>query len=133
MKKLTDDRLVPPEGSSGITGRLEAMVAPDMAADRKFILDDHDIEDWMDSGKLDKVLGGFIAGHDLHPKKVEKEPNDLRYFLEDGLIIHAHQVTEDEVQIDTDKYILSVGIDGMTAKNYEKAEKLWYDLSGIPI
>ncbi len=109
------------------------MVGPDASADRKFILEQHDVERWMDSGKLDQVLEGFCAGHGLRTKKVQREPHDLKYFLADGLAIRAHRVPKEEVPVDTDKYILSVGVQGITKKNYEKAEKLLYDLSGIPI
>ncbi len=109
------------------------MVGPDASVDGKFILEQHDVERWMDSGKLDQVLEGFCAGHGLRTKKVRKEPHDLTYIFEDGLAIRGHRVPKEEVPVDTDKYILSAGVQGITKKNYEKAEKLWYDLSGIPI
>ena len=133
MKRLVQREVVPPEEARGLSGHLVALMGHGSTAGRTFVLEEHDVKEWIIAGKLDRVLEGFLVGHELRSKKVKRSVSDTTYQLDDGLSIRAYQVPREEVHVDTDKFILSLDVQGITAKNLVKAQQIYDDLDGIPI
>lgn len=133
MKRLVQHGVEPPEEVKGLSGHLGAMMGHGSTACRTFVLEEHDVKEWIIAGKLDRVLEGFLAGQELSSKKVKRSTSDTTYELDGGLSLRAYQLPRDELHLDTDKFILSIAVQGITSKNHDKAKRLYDDLDGIPV
>ena len=105
----------------------------DTSASRAFLLESHDVKEWIIAGKLERVLEGFLADHDLPAKKKKASTSDVTYRLDHGLSLRAHQVPREELTVDTDKYVLSIDLRGIDPKNMDEARTIFGDLRGIPV
>lgn len=92
-----------------------------------------EVEAWIAGGRLERVLESFLVSHEIQNEKVRTGPNDVRYELDEGLSIHVHQVPGEELTPRTDRYVLSIGLQGIKSHNANRAQTIFYDLAGIPI
>lgn len=138
MKKLFESRVShPDEPYDGeehvIMGLLKDIAHDETTASRAFILDEHEVKEWIIAGKLERVLDGFMAGHELPGKKKKRSVSDLTYKLGDGLYLRAFQVPPEDLTGETEKYVLGLRLEGIDGRNTDKARTIFEDLRGIPV
>ena len=138
MKKLFETRVShPDEPHDGeelsVMDLLKDIAHDETTASRAFILDDHDVKEWIIAGKLERVLDSFMAGHELPGKKKRRSASDISYKLGDGLYLRAFQVPPEDLAGDTRKFVLSLRIEGIDGRNVDFARAIFNDLRGIPV
>ncbi len=137
MKKLYEGKVMA-QGSdirdvSGLLDSIRHIGEGDTSASRAFLLESHDVKLWIIAGKLEMVLDSFLVVHDISITKKKESAYDVLYLLEDGLSLHAYQFPPDQLTADTDKFVLSLKLDGIDHRNVEKARTIFEDLRGIPV
>ena len=105
----------------------------DTSASRAFLLEGHDVKVWIIGGKLERVLESHLVSHDLKITKRKESAYDFEYILEDGLSLHACRYPPERLTPHTDKFVLSIRLDGIDHHNVEKAKVIFEDLQGIPM
>jgi hypothetical protein len=140
IKKLHTDRVLgsgrdDEEETVGkhLLDSVRSMTEAGSTASRTFLMEPWEVEEWIDGGKLERVLDSFLVSRDLDNKKERTSANYMSYELEDGLSIHVRKVPGEELEPTTDRYILSIGLEGIKGHNANRAQDLFYDLEGIPI
>lgn len=138
MKKLYEGHVSHPDQpydgeESTIVDTIRSLGHEDTSASRTFLLESHDVKEWIIAGKLERVLEGFLADHGLRAKKKKASTSDVTYRLDRGLSLRAHQIPREELSADTDKYVLSIDLRGIDPKNMDEARTIFGDLRGIPV
>jgi len=138
VKKLFEGRVSHPDEPHdgeelGVVDLFKDLAHDETTASRAFILDDHEVKEWMIAGKLERVLDSFMAGHDLPGRKRRGSAGDLTYRLGRGLSLRAFQVPPEDLSGETGKFVLSLRLEGIDGRNADMARAIFRDLSGIPI
>ncbi len=138
MKKLFEGKVSHPDEpfdgeQPGIKGLLLDLAHDETTASRAFILDEHDVKEWIIAGRLERVLDSFMAGHELPGKKKKKSVSDISYKLGDGLYLRAFQVPPENLSGETEKFVLGLRLEGIDGRNADRARTIFADLRGIPV
>lgn len=138
MKRLYEGRVSHPgepyDGEQlGMMDAIRTLGMEDTSASRAFLLEGHDVKEWIITGKLERILDSFLAGHELPNRKHKASTDDLAYKLDHGLTLHAYQVPREELKAHTDKYVLSIELRGIDPRNVDEARRIFGDLRGIPV
>jgi hypothetical protein len=138
MKKLFEEKVSHPDEpfdgeQSNLMGLLLDLAHDETTASRAFIMDEHEVKEWIIAGRLERVLDSFLAGHELPNKKKKRSVSDLSYKLGDGLYLRAFQVPPDDISGETEKFVLSLRLEGIDGRNTDRARAIFADLKGIPV
>ncbi|UCC93399.1 MAG: hypothetical protein JSW25_01660 [Thermoplasmata archaeon] len=105
----------------------------DTSACRAFLLERHDVKVWIIGGKLERVLESHLVSHDIKITKRKQSAYDFEYLMEEGLSLHAYRYPPEKLNEHTDKFVLSLRLDGIDYHNINKAKAIFEGLQGIPI
>lgn len=138
MKKLFESSVSHPDEpydgeKTGIKDLLLDLAHDETTASRAFILDEHEVKEWIIAGRLERVLDSFMAGHELPGKKKKRSVSDISYKLGDGLYLRAFQVPPEDIAGETNKFVLSLRMEGIDGRNADRAREIFTDLRGIPV
>jgi hypothetical protein len=138
VKKLFEGKVGHPDEpydgeDAGIREALFTVAHDDTTASRAFMLDEHEVKEWIIAGRLERVLDSFMAGHGIESRKKRTSSSDITYKLDYGLSLRAFQVPPGDLAGKTEKFVLSMRLEGIDARNVDMARTFFADLQGIPV
>lgn len=137
MKKLYEGKIramdLGEEHHSALMEVIRHIGEGDTSASRAFLLERYDVKVWIIGGKLERVLDSHLVSHDIKMEKRKESAYDIEYNLGDGLSLHAYRFPPDQLSPHTDKFVLSLRLDGIDHHNVERARAIFEDLKGIPM